>query len=120
MFPILLDENAANRALIPSLQHLTTVHRAIDHLPRGAADETQLLCAYSLGAVLYSFDTDDFPRIHRDWLRGEQPHAGIILNPLQAMPVGIQLEALARLLATFDSSEMQHRLEYLTNWRRPS
>lgn len=113
---LFFDENAAARAVVNALRPWTTVELAIEHLPEGSSDEEQLERATELGLVIYTFDKDDFPRIHAEWTAKNRPHAGIIVNPSRHLPVGDQVRALREMVPFIESGELRNSLTYLTNW----
>jgi len=64
---------------------------------RGVEDEALLGAAAANGRVLVTADVSHFPEIARQWAAQERHHAGLIIVPRAALPVG---ELLRRLIAT--------------------
>jgi uncharacterized protein with PIN domain len=73
------------------------------------SDEEQLLFATSQGRVLYTANTRDFARLHRDWWRSGRVHAGIIYRANQDMSIGDQIRGLLELLESVDDWRGQAR-----------
>src|SRR5438552_5578056 len=62
-------------------------------------DEAHLARAAAEGRVLYSFNIQDFYRLHTDYLSAGQHHAGIILAQQQRYSIGEQMRRLLRIIA---------------------
>ena len=89
---------------------------AMDAGAMGRSDERQLEWAAANGRAFYSFNRGDFYRLHARWLRGGRAHCGIILSR-QDLSVGEQMRRLLRLIKRLTPDEMQHRIEFLSNWK---
>jgi hypothetical protein len=109
-----MDEDAGARRVVKALRDRgfdVVVGRELGNF--GSDDEVHVEKATSLGRVLYTFNMQDFVRIHYAILAAGGSHAGIIVNPHQKMAIGTQLRRLIELAATFDSAGMRDRLEYI-------
>jgi hypothetical protein len=108
-----LDEDAM-RASIVRARHvdLTTAWEA-DLI--GRPDEEHLQYATAEGYTLFTFNRGDFARLHSLYLATGRHHAGIILS--DQLETGTIVRRVLRLVATRSPSDMQDRLEYLSNWR---
>jgi len=82
-----------------------------DHDRLGAEDPDQLIFAEHQGYTLVTYNVQDYPRLHYEWLAAEKHHAGIIIaereNPRR------NIRALLNLLALVTAEEMADQLEYL-------
>jgi hypothetical protein len=111
-----LDEDTINQALINALRS-----RNIDILTaqaaglRGSSDQEQLVYATSLNRVIFTFNTQDFVKLHTEYLSTGRRHAGIIVS--DQTPIGVIVRRLLKLLNARSAAEMQDWLEYLSNWR---
>jgi hypothetical protein len=59
--------------------------------------------------------TDDFCRLHFQWIAEQKAHAGIALAQ-QQFPVGEQPRRLVKLASGLPAEEMNNRLEFLSVW----
>ena len=111
-----LDEDSINRALIKALRS-----RNVDVLTAQEADQMQvsdqkhLDYAISLNRVIFTFNTQDFVKLHTAYLSTGRHHAGIIVS--NQAQVGVIVRRLLKLLNARTAAEMQDWLEYLSNWR---
>jgi hypothetical protein len=80
----------------------------------GAEDPDQLAFTHQHGYTLVTYNVQDYPRLHYEWLTAEKHHAGIIVasreNPRR------NIRALLNLLALVTAEEMVDQLEYLKFW----
>jgi predicted nuclease of predicted toxin-antitoxin system len=80
----------------------------------GAEDQDQLAFTQQHGYTLVTYNVQDYPRIHYEWLTAAKHHAGIIVasreNPRR------NIRALLNLLALVTAEEMVDQLEYLNSW----
>ncbi|HJX10011.1 MAG TPA: DUF5615 family PIN-like protein [Candidatus Binatia bacterium] len=80
----------------------------------GAEDPDQLEFTHQHGYTLVTYNVQDYPRLHYEWLTAEKHHAGIIVasreNPRR------NIRALLNLLALVTAEEMVDQLEYLNFW----
>jgi hypothetical protein len=111
-----LDEDTISRALIRSLRA-----RGVDVLTAqeanrlGFSDEEQLAYAATQGRVIFSFNTRDFAKLHKEYLLQQQNHAGIIVS--DQVQVGLIVRRLLKLIDAKTLDDMQDWLEFLSNWR---
>ena len=111
-----LDEDTISRALIHALRS-----RSVDVLTAKEAgliqtpDEHHLEYATSLNRVVFTFNTRDFARLHKEYISTSRHHAGIIVS--DQLQVGMIVRRLLKLLATRSAADMRDWLEYLSNWR---
>lgn len=80
----------------------------------GAEDPDQLAFTHQRGYTLVTYNVQDYPRLHYEWLTAEKHHAGIIVasreNPRR------NIRALLNLLALVTAEEMVDQLEFLKFW----
>ena len=79
-----------------------------------SSDEEQLEYATSIGAVLLTYNVQDFPRIHYEFMRHDKHHSGIIIA--KQISVGEIVRSFLHLASTLLAEDMEDRLEYLSNW----
>lgn len=116
-FPLYLDEDSVNRALIQALESRSIdVKNAVDCGQVELSDNAQLKYAQSEGRVLYSYNVKDFAALHAELLSRGDGHGGIILAPQQRYSVGEQMRRLLRIQKALTSESMRGRLEYLSGW----
>ena len=109
-----LDEDVhtfiANALQLRGYEATTT----LDQRRLGAEDPEQLEFTQEYGYTLVTYNVQDYPRLHYEWLTAEKHHAGIIIasreNP------GRNIRALLNLLALVTAEEMVDQLEYLNAW----
>jgi Domain of unknown function (DUF5615) len=76
-----LDEDASRHSLARELRlRGADVVTAAEAGMNGKPDEKQLVWAAANQRAIYSYNRGDFYELHTAWLRGERPHAGIILS----------------------------------------
>ena len=78
------------------------------------ADEEQLKFAKSIGAVFFTHNVKDFPRIHYEFMDRDESHAGLIIA--KQVSIGEMLRKFLNLAAHLSAEDMENRLEYLNNW----
>ena len=87
-----LDEDSAEKSLITAFRNAGfDVVTVIDVSRQSYSDEEQLIWATEQGRVIYSYNQQDFCRLHSEFLAAERNHAGIILLQQQRYSVGQQL-----------------------------
>jgi len=80
----------------------------------GEPDLSQLIWASQQGRMLVTFNVPDFTRLHHDWMKQGQHHAGVVVSDQR--PVGEVLRRLLHLAQSLSADDMKDRLEYLSNW----
>ena len=83
---------------------------------RERKDEEHLLWAAAQKRALYSFNVQDYCRLHAEFLAQGRSHAGIILAKQQHYSIGEQMRRLLKLIATKPAEEMTNRVEFLSHW----
>jgi predicted nuclease of predicted toxin-antitoxin system len=109
------DEDAMAHRLAHELRmrglDITT---ALDEGMIDRPDVALLQYASRQGRVLYSYNTADYYRLHREFLAQGKQHAGIILAQQQRYSIGEQLRRLLRIAAIKSAEDMQNGIEFLT------
>lgn len=82
---------------------------------RGRSDPEQLAYAATDGRALFTFNTADFLRLHREWIEQGRAHAGIIVAT-QA-PVGEITRRLLGLLNRVTADEMGGQIYWLPSFK---
>lgn len=109
-----IDEDAMSRALVRGLRSrgidVTTV---LDEGRVGRSDRSQLEYAAETGRVLYSFNVDDFCRLHGEFLLKGNHHSGIVVVYRLRYSVGQQLSRLLSLAAIKSADDIANELVFL-------
>lgn len=79
----------------------------------GQDDEQQLESATQLGRVIFTFNVDDFCRLHAAYLESGRRHSGIVVAHRRRFTLGAQVHGLARLTTEVPAEEMVARLLFL-------
>ena len=79
-------------------------------------DAEHLTYAIAQGRSLFSFNVQDFYRIHADFLTEGKSHGGIILARQQVYSVGELMRRLLRLISARSAEEMENKIEFLSAW----
>ena len=80
----------------------------------GTEDSNQLAFASQCGYTLVTYNVQDYPRLHYEWLTTRKHHAGLIVASQEEPRRNIR--ALLNLLALVTAEEMVDQLEYLNFW----
>jgi hypothetical protein len=80
----------------------------------GAEDPDQLRFTRQRGYTLVTYNVQDYPRLHYEWLATGKHHAGIIIAEREDPRRNIR--ALLNLVALVTAEEMVDQLEYLNYW----
>ena len=112
-----IDEDSMDRALVRALRARgVDVTTALEEEMIERGDAEHLEYATAQGRVLYSFNREDFYRLHTTYLAQGKAHAGIILARQQHYSVGEQMRRLLKLIATKSADEMENWVEFLSAW----
>lgn len=108
-----LDEDAMARGLVRGLQARGIDVTAFDAGMAGREDREQLECATQLGRVVFTFNVDDFCRLHADYQDSGREHSGIVVGHRRRFTLGEQVHGLARLTSEVPAQEMVGRRLFL-------
>jgi hypothetical protein len=111
-----LDEDAMRTSIVRALRaRQVDVLTVFEAELIGRSDEENLEYACSQNRTLFSFNRGDFARLHKAYLDSGRHHSGIVVS--DQLETGAIVRRLFKLLHTRFATEMQDRLEYLSNWR---
>ncbi len=79
----------------------------------GDSDRAQLEYAWQTKRVLYTFNVNDFCRLHKEYLTEGKPHAGIVVVYRQRYSVGEQLRLLLKLADLKSAEDLRNGLVFL-------
>jgi hypothetical protein len=79
------------------------------------SDESQLQWASEQNRAIVTFNVAHFAKLHGDTLNEGNHHSGIIVS--SQIPLGEVLKRLLRLANSVGATEMQDRLEFLSDWK---
>lgn len=114
-----LDEDTNQKSLIQALRNASVdVLTTAEANRLSFSDEEQLLWAFERHRVIYTFNVEDFCRLHRVFLLENRDHAGIIVGCQQKYSIGQQVRGILTLKSLLSADEMINRLEYLGNYIR--
>lgn len=116
-FPLYLDEDSVNRALILALKARgLDVTNSLDAGRAGMTDSEQLEHATAVGRVLFTYNIGHFFRLHTQLMEEGGSHGGLILAPQQRYSVGEQMRRVLRISRERSSEQMRSRVEFLSSW----
>ena len=102
------------RALVRGLQARgIDVTTAFDAGMAGRDDEQQLEHATRLGRVIFTFNVDDFCRLHAAYQDSGRKHSGIVVAHRRRFTLGELVHGLARLSSEVSAEEMVGRRLFL-------
>jgi hypothetical protein len=114
---LFIDEDAMYRSLVNGLRARgVDVITVLDVDRAGIEDEKQLEYAARTKRVLYTCNIGDFHRLHKEWIRRNKSHYGIIFVPQQRYSIGDQIRRILHLSAVKTSEEMENQIEFLSMW----
>jgi hypothetical protein len=73
----------------------------------------QLIWATNHNRVIYTFNVQDYCRLHKVYMSEGKQHFGIIVVPRQSYSVGEQLRGLQKLISFLSLEEMKNQLIFL-------
>lgn len=117
---LFIDEDSMDHRVVNALRSrgvdVTTVGEA---RTTGFSDAEQLALATEQQRVLYTFNVDDFCRLHNTYMAEERTHTGIIISS-QKYSVGEQMRRVLKLMATQSAEEMINQLVFLSAYKGES
>lgn len=109
-----MDEDTLRGALVQALQNVgLDIMTTAQANNLGQIDSEQLIWATEQRRVIYTFNVQDFCRLHKVYMEESRLHAGIIIAERQSYSVGEQLRGIQRLIATKSAEEMINQLVFL-------
>jgi uncharacterized protein with PIN domain len=112
------DEDSMSHSLTTALRiRGIDVLTALESGLTNVSDESQLEFAASEHRVIFSFNVQDYTRLHVAFLSGGKTHAGMVVSQQQQFSIGEQMRRLLKLMAALSADDMIDRLEFLGAWR---
>jgi hypothetical protein len=109
-----IDEDASRKSFIFALrdldQDLVTTSEAGN---LGLVDPEQLIWATNHNRAIYTFNVQDYCRLHKIYMSEGKQHFGIIVVPRQSYSVGEQLKGLQKLISSISLEEIKNQLIFL-------
>lgn len=116
-FPLYLDEDSVNRALIRALRARgMDVTNAVDEGLTALGDLEQMEHATAEGRILFTYNVGHFHSLHARLLAEGEVHAGMILAPQQRYSIGEQMRRVLRISHELSAEQMRNRAEFLSSW----
>ena len=110
-----LDEDSVEKSLITAFRNAGLDVVTVTDVDRQSySDEEQLIWATEQERVIYSYNRQDFCRLHNEFLVTERSHAGIILLQQQRYSIGQKLRGLLQLVSALSAEEMVNQLVFLS------
>jgi hypothetical protein len=114
MLTLYLDEDSMDQALVAALRARgVDVITATEAGMLGRSDSEQLDYATGQKRVLYTFNREDFYRLHTQYLTEGKYHQGIILAPQQRYSIGEQLRQILELISVKTIKQMENNVEFI-------
>jgi hypothetical protein len=82
----------------------------------GKDDREQLLFAYKQKRVLFSHNIVDFIKIHKDFLRNNNNHSGILISPQRKYSALHQARLVKLISQKLDIRSIRNNLFFISNW----
>lgn len=104
-------------ALVRALRtHDVDVITALEAGMLGRDDASHVTFASTQARVLFTYNAQDYYRLHTEHLAAGQTHGGIILAPQQRYSIGEVVRRLVRLTAARTPAQMANHVEFLSAW----
>ena len=114
-----LDEDTIQKGLVKALRNAAVdVTTTAEENKLGFSDEQQLIWAANQKRVIYTFNVEDFCRLHSIFLKENRSHGGIILGTQQRYSIGQQLRGILKLISKKSAEDMINQLEFLGNYTK--
>lgn len=118
MFKLYVDEDSISREFQENLRSrgfdVVTAYEAGNI---GVDDRDQLEFAVENERVLFSYNIEDFHRIHEQFRNEKIDHYGILLAKQQRYPAGVKAEIISYIDRNFEEQDLENRLYHLSNFR---
>lgn len=110
-----IDEYASRNSFVMALRNadidtLTTSEAS----NLGLIDSEQLVWAINHSRTIYTFNVQDYCRLHKLYMEERKEHFGIIAVPRQSYSVGGQLRGIQKLIFSTSSQQMKNQLIFLS------
>jgi hypothetical protein len=112
--PLYFDHDSEDVAVISALRLAgLDVLTSSDVGNERAPDDQQLKYASENGRLIYTANTRDYARLHRDLLARGGSHAGIAARVRQATPIGAQIAGLLHICTQLPEEQVRNQMFYI-------
>jgi hypothetical protein len=109
-----IDEDASRKSFVSALRDLNLDLVTTSEAGNlGLDDSEQLIWAINHNRAIYTFNVQDYCRLHKMYMSEGRQHGGIIVVPRQSYSVGEQLRGLQKLISSISLEEMKNQLVFL-------
>lgn len=109
-----IDEDASRKSFVFALRELSLdIVTTSEAGNLGLVDPQQLIWATNHNRAIYTFNVQDYCRLHKMYMREGKQHFGIIVVPRQSYSVGEQLKGLQKLSSSISLEEIKNQLIFL-------
>lgn len=108
------DEDSSEKEVTDALKEVgLDVRSAVEVGNTAIEDEEQLEYAVSEERVLFSFNKEDFARIHKEWANRGKKHWGILLGQQQCNTTKKLIRSLRKFCQRNDKSSLKNAIRFL-------
>ena len=112
-----IDEDASRNSFVMALHNanidiLTTAEAG----NLGLIDAEQLIWTTNHHCTIYTFNVQDYCRLHKLYMEEGKEHFGIIVVPRQSYSVGEQLRGLQKLILSISPPQIKNKLIFLSSY----
>lgn len=111
MFKLYLDEDVHRKVAAALRLKGYDVISSHEVQKRSLSDYSQLEFAVSEQRAIFSFNTGDFDRIHKEYVKNGKGHYGILLS--KQIPIGETIHRLTRFLFTHTAEDVNNNIFWL-------
>ncbi|MGL5941033.1 MAG: DUF5615 family PIN-like protein [Waterburya sp.] len=109
-----IDEDASRNSLIINLRNVgIDILTTFEAENLGLIDSEQLIWSTNHNRAIYTFNVQDYCRLHKIYMTEGTEHSGIIAVARQSYSVGEQLRGLQKLVLCMSSEEIRNQLIFL-------
>lgn len=121
-FPLYFDDDSQGRAVIRTLRERSVeCHTTAEEGMEGSSDSAHLAFAAEHGWCVVTRNEDDFLRLHAEYSRCGEPHAGIVVvHQWRRMSIGDQIRAMWAMQEALAAVDMRTSVAYLSRWVPPA
>ena len=112
--PVYLDHASEDAAVVVALRSAgLDVLTSSEAGNQRAPDDEQLQYAIDHGRLIYTGNTRDYAKLHRDVLANGRAHAGIAARVRQTTPVGAQIAGLLHICRDLPAEQVGSQIFYI-------
>jgi Domain of unknown function (DUF5615) len=109
-----IDEDASRKSFVFALRDLNLDLVTTSEAGNlGLGDPEQLIWATNHNRVIYTFNVQDYCRLHKMYMSSGKKHFGIVVVSRQNYSVGEQVRGLQKLISSLSLEEMKNQLIFL-------